>query len=163
MIVEYYDSKYKEDLACMLCSYYLEIHGSNYTGNINLANDMIDTLLANNSFIYLLIDTDTKQAVGFVVLYRFNQYGMVKDYVCIDHMYIIPKYRSGRAVVLLYTTVGKAMKWYGIDGVGTTMVNSTNKRNNKLVGGKVIAEVTIFSLQDIESKLNKYMRRLNVR
>jgi len=158
MKIRLYENKYKLELQCLLCDYYKETNGDDYIGSLESASVMIDGLLTRNYFIYLAIDKG--KVIGFTLLYINNQYGMTKSYIVVDHMYVLPSYRSGRAVLWLYTTIGKVMTDFGVDGVGTTLIGSSNKANNTYVSGKVIAEVTVVKLSDIRDTYKRYMKSL---
>ena len=145
-------------LATLLCDYFKETLKDNYRGSLEEAKNLVDILLSLNNYIYLVLDDD--KVVGFVTMYVFNQYGMSKEYLVVDHMYVVPDYRGSRTTLWLYTTIAKVMTDLDIDGVGTTYTTSANKHNNTLVSGEVIAEVTKVSLEDIKGKYKKYLKGL---
>jgi len=158
-VVNYIDHRdYKKQLGVLLCDYFKETLKENYRGSLEEAINLIDILLSMNNYIYLVIDED--KVVGFVTMYVFNQYGMSREYLVVDHMYVVPEYRGTRAILWLYSTVGKVMSDLEIDGVGTTYIDSANRHNNTLVSGEVIAEVTKVSLRDIKGKYKKYLKGL---
>lgn len=160
MLLDTYKESYKDSLATLIHLYFLETHTQDYIGDINKAKKMIDELLLNKS-IYVLVDSSSNSSlVGFIITYINDQYGMTKAVVVNEYMYIKPEYRSSRAIAYLYFMLGTIAKDYNYDVLGTTFLSSSNTRNNELVGAVPIATVYKFPIETIDTKYNKYKKRL---
>jgi len=154
-----YKNKYFNKLGLLLCDYFKETLKDNYRGTLEIALSYISTIVDNKYMIYLVVN-DEDEVVGFTTLYIHTMNGFMKRQLVIDHMYVIPEYRRTKATMWLYATIGNVMDKLQLPSIGTTFVDSANKGNNRLVGGKVIAEVTTFNIDSVKSKFNKYMKGL---
>jgi len=151
---------YSGDFVDILDDYFKEVHGDLYIGSKHTISIMITTMLfRENKSIYLLIDKE--KPVGFLIVFVHEQYGITPPNLYVDYMYVTPNYRSGNAIMMLYSMVGNISEDLGMDVLGTTFVTSSNKRNNKLVGGEILAEVTYFNREKFNRTLNKFNKRIN--
>lgn len=157
-IITYKDS-YKDSLATLIHLYFLETNTQDYIGTINKAKEMIEQLLLTKS-IYLLIDSSNSKLIGFIITYKDNQYGMLKDYIVNEYMFVSPEYRSTKAIAYLYFMLGHIAKDYNCDVLGTTYLSSSNINNNRLVNSVPIATVFKTPLEEINKRYEKYKKRL---
>ena len=143
----------------MCIDYFKEAEGDNFVGTEETVTKMIiDFVLIQKKTIYLLVEKD--ELIGFLVVYINDQYGNLKPVVFNEYMYIKPEYRSGRAIMYLYAMLGMICEEHNCDGTGSTIVNSSNINNNKLLKGTVIAELTRFPLEEIKQKTKLYKKRI---
>ena len=148
----YYDS-----FITLFEGYFKEVHGDDYIGSKQTIETLLIHSLMNNKSLYVLLDKQ-HEPIGFMLVYLNDQYGNTTTTVVCDYMYVSPKHRSSRAIAKLYSMMGDIMEDYNCDGIGTTFVTSSNKGNNKIVGGEVIAEITHVRL-DKSRAYNKRLKR----
>lgn len=162
MKVEIYQhDKHNETTAKLVTDYFKETLKDRYRGSSEDSERFLRNCVTSNHYIYVVIEKD--RVVGFVIMYKFNMYGFSVPYIVVDHMYVDKDYRNGRAILWLYTTVGKVMDTLGLPAVGTTYVDSSNKHNNELVNGEVIANVTWCSIEAVKHKYKQYMKGLKAK
>ena len=153
---------FKYPVAVMLLEYFKERHKGSYRGTLDTAVAMLDWIEANNYMLYFTIDTSKQDIVtGFVCSHIENQFGMLEEYLVVDYMYVIPKYRKTMVSRVLFMTVGKVGVTLGIDVVGCALTEGEvdNNFNNILkVGGVQIG--TLFSIpkNNYYNKFKKYMK-----
>ena len=151
--------QYEEQLISMCIDYFQEAEGDNFVGTKETVTKMIvDFVMTQKKTIYLLVEKD--ELIGFLVVYINDQYGNLKPVVFTEYMYVKPEYRSGRAIMYLYTMLGIISEEYDCDAMGSTLIDSPNIRNNKIVNGTVIAELTRFPLEEIKQKTKLYKKRI---
>lgn len=159
MVLITYKDSYKDSLAELIHLYFLETNTQEYIGNINTAKEMIKQLLLQKS-IYLLLDDSNSKVIGFIVTYLDSQYNMLKQYIVNEYMFVLPEYRSTKAVAYMYYMVGTIARDYNCDVIGTTYCTSSNTSNNQLVGGVTVANVFKIPLEQINKRYEKYTKRL---
>lgn len=159
MVLITYKDSYKDSLAELIHLYFLETNTQEYIGNINTAKEMIKQLLLQKS-IYLLLDDSNSKVIGFIVTYLDSQYNMLKQYIVNEYMFVLPEYRSTKAVAYLYYMIGIIARDYNCDVIGTTYCTSSNTSNNQLVGGVTVANVFKIPLEQINKRYEKYTKRL---
>ena len=150
--------RYQQQLPQLFLDYFIETHGEDVVGDKTTSASMVTSMIDEGRAIYLLLDDTT--VVGFIVAAITNHYNMIKPLVANDFMYIVPEHRNGKAVMFLYTMLGAVCDAYGCGALGTTFHQSSNIKNNKLIGGIPIATVYEFPLDKIRAKYKKYKRKL---
>lgn len=159
--IELYEEKHKEQLANLYLNYFKEVHPEDTCGTFEDALAMLDVFdtLGRATFV---VTKDNTDLIGFVTLFCNTQYNMTKPIVYVDYMFVLPEYRNGLAVAMLYTKIGEVCKFNNMDCLGATFTTSANNHNNRLVNGKVIAGVTHFKLQDIvyhTDRLHRFLEK----
>lgn len=154
-----YSKEYFTELTWLVQDYFKETLKDSYVGNQAVATNFVSSYLDKDHYIYLVVD-DNNVVVGFVIMYVFNMYGFSKEYLVVDHMYILPDYRGTKATLWLFTTIGKVMNDLGLGAMGVVYADSSNKANSQLIGGKVIAQVTEYRLDKIQKHYKRYLKRL---
>jgi len=159
-----YNYSYKQQLSLLLLDYFNELHGDEVVGDVTTAGNMIKELINSNHSIYLLLDDNQESShndiIGFIIVYINDQYGMTKPIIVNEYMYIEPNYRSGRAILYLYTMLGIICDDYQCDGVGTTYSISSNINNNKKLGGIPIATTYRFPLKRVQQITKRYKDKI---
>lgn len=150
---------HREELIDLFIKYFKEVHGDDYIGSRVKCNRMLQEMLTQNKTIYYIENTDGRM-VGFLVMYINDQYGMTTPTVVNDYMYVLPEFRSGKAVMLLYAMIGIVCEDVGMDCVSSTFVQSANTSNNILVGGEPIMTTNLFRREKFKARLDKYKRRI---
>lgn len=151
--------KNREELIYLFCDYFAEMHGEDFVGNEVVANKMLQDMYLQNKSIYY-VQNDDNRIIGFIVVYINDQYGMTTPTIVNDYMYVMPEYRSGKAVMMLYAMIGTICEENNMDCISSTFVQSANTKNNVLVGGEPIMTTNIFRLEKFRDRLNKYQRRI---
>lgn len=162
--VELYNNNsefHKASLCNLYWMYFDEVHKEDIVGNYNTVLDMVDAFEDMGRTTYLLFDEEHNMHIGFVTMFCNTQYGMTKPVLYVDYMYILPDYRNGIAVAMLYAKIGEICIFNNMDCLGTTFTTSANSNNNRLVNGNIIAGVTHFKLQDIESNTKRLLKYIN--
>lgn len=159
MIVNIYNNKYKTQMSTLLLDYYKEMY-DNVIGDLDIASTLLDNYLSNNYWIYVLCDKE--DVIGFIVCYNFNNYGMTRDYLICESMYVIPSKRNSKATLLLFVTLGHIMKEMSLDCISTTFTTSKNYKNIGLVGGESVAGVMRIRLEDVVDRLDRYKNKLKL-
>lgn len=153
--------KYRKELQYLIIDYYKECHPDDYKGSSDKALSVVD-YWNSNYFLYLVLD-DSGDAIGFLTMSCNDQLTMVKPYLVVDYMYILPKFRGTRAAQWLFVTIGKAAYELGMDVIGTTLEGSSNNGNAVLTGGVTLATVRLMKRESFNDKYKKYTRRLHVK
>lgn len=139
--------------------YFKEVHKEDYSQpTLTQLLQIIKDMVISGKSLYLLLEKGTP--IGFIIVFVNNQYGLTTPVVFLDYMYITPKKRSGKAILMLYTMVGMICEDTGYEAYGCTFTSSSNIRNNELAGGEVIAKVTQFPMDKIKKTLDRYKKRL---
>jgi len=142
-----------------MVEYFREMHGDDYIGSRLICNRMLQEMSKQNKTIYYVLDNEHRP-IGFIVVYVNDQYGMTTPTVVNDYMYVLPEYRSGKAVMLLYTMIGMICEDLELDCVSSTFTTSANTTNNVLVGGEPIMVTNLFKRSKFQNRLNKYKKRI---
>lgn len=144
-----YTFQNKYQLSLLLKDYVEETEG-NCIGSPSTA---IDIMLENDRHIYLLYK-DT-EAIGFIVMYVNDQYGLVEPTIVNEYMYLKPNHRTSVASkYMLLQTLDYCSK-LKLDLIGYTYNDSSNIHNVKKLNGKEIGTIFKLSLDTINNKLNK--------
>ena len=157
--VKLYSKDYFTEFTWLIQDYFKETLKEDYVGTQAVANNFITNCVEKDNYIYLVIDEDNV-VVGFVIMYVFNMYGFSKEYLVVDHMYILPEHRGTKATMWLFTTIGKVMDDLELGAMGVVYNDSANKSNSQLIGGKVIAQVTEYKLDKIKKHYKRYLKKL---
>ena len=164
MSIELYNSNnkpHKESLCSLYWMYFNEVHKEDTVGNYNTVLDMVNAFEDMGRITYLVLDEKHQIYTGFVTMFCNTQYGMTKPVIYVEYMYIRPEYRNGISVALLYAKIGEVCLCNDMDCLGATFTTSANSNNNRLVNGNIIAGVTHFKLQDIESNTKRLLKFIN--
>lgn len=162
--IELYNSNdefHKASLCSLYLKYFDEVHKEDTVGNYITVLDMVNAFEDMGRITYLLLDEEHKIHTGFVTMFCNTQYGMTKPVIYVDYMYVLPEYRNGISVALLYAKIGEVCLCNDMECLGTTFTTSANNNNNRLVNGNIIAGVTHFKLQDIESNTKRLLKFIN--
>lgn len=151
----------KASLCNLYWRYFNEVHSEDTIGDFNTITNMIDAFDDLGKTTYVLFDEKQSIFVGFVTMYCNTQYGMTKPVIYVEYMYILPNYRNSIGVALLYSKIGEICMFNNMDCIGSTFTTSANSNNNRLVNGNIIAGVTHFKLQDIESNTKRLLKYIN--
>lgn len=152
--------KYRKELQYLIIDYFKECHPDDYKGSSDKALSVVD-YWNSNYFLYLVLD-DSDDVVGFLVMSCNDQLTMVKPYLIVDYMYILPAYRGTSATQWLFVTIGKVANELGMDVIGTTLEGSSNNSNAVLTGGTTVATVRLMTRDSFKDKYIKYSKRLHV-
>lgn len=162
--IELYNSNnefHKASLCGLYWMYFDEVHKEDTVGNYNTVLDMVNAFEDMGRITYLVLDEKHQIYTGFVTMFCNTQYGMTKPVIYVDYMYVLPEYRNGISVALLYAKIGEVCLCNDMDCLGATFTTSANSNNNRLVNGNIIAGVTHFKLQDIESNTKRLLKFIN--
>jgi hypothetical protein len=158
MRLETYSTQYKTQFYNLLQDYFIERHGYDFIGDNTTITNMIEEVTGKQYTTYFVLEGDI--VAGFIIVCINNQFGNTTPVIMNEYMYVKPEYRNGKATMYLYYMLGLICEDYGYDGVGTTFTTSSNTRNNQILGGEVIAQVTKFPLETINKVVNKYKKRI---
>ena len=162
--IELYNSNnefHKTSLCSLYWMYFDEVHKEDIVGNYNTVLAMVNAFEDMGRITYLVLDEKHQIYTGFVTMFCNTQYGMTKPVIYVDYMYVLPEYRNGISVALLYAKIGEVCLCNDMDCLGATFTTSANSNNNRLVNGNIIAGVTHFKLQDIESNTKRLLKFIN--
>lgn len=151
---------YIEALTTMIDNYFKEVHSDSYCGSYGKAYVMAMEWIRDR-WVYLVLDNNNKP-VGFMECYVYDQMGMVKEYLVIDYMYVVPEARRTRATQWLWLTGAKVALELKIDIVASTFIKSSNYHNASLMDCEHLSTVMLYKREKFINKFNKYARSLNV-
>ena len=100
--IELYDGSNKEELEYLLAKFSEEVYE---TGKYD-----IDKFVDNHWAIYLCVDTDTFDVVGFSSYMIVDYHGFKEDTLANTFIYIIPQYRRTKAMHLFSLQTGKIVE-----------------------------------------------------
>lgn len=145
-----YNFQCKYQLSLLLREYIEEVEGE-CIGSTSVA---IDSMLESGRHIYLLY-TDDNKAIGFIVMYINDQFGLVRPSIVNEYMYLKPNYRTSVAnKYMLLQTLDYCSK-LNMDLYGYTYSSSSNIHNLKRLQAKEIGTIFKLSLDTVNNKLNK--------
>lgn len=144
-----YEYSHKQLLGKMLTDYFNEMEG----GCVGSVNAAITTMLNNNRHIYLLFKGN--KAIGFIVMYVNNQYGLTTPTAVNEYMYLEPEHRTSVASKYLLLQAFDYCSNMDMDLYGTTYLTSHNIHNMEVLGAKPIAEVFKIDLSTMNNKLKQ--------
>ena len=145
-----YNFQCKYNLSLLLRDYIEEVEGT-CIGNTSVA---IDLMLENGRHIYLLY-TDDDKAIGFIVMYVNDQYGLLRPSVVNEYMYLKPKYRTSVASKYMLLQTLDYCSQLNMDLYGYTYSSSSNIHNLKRLQAEEIGTIFKLSLDTVNNKLNK--------
>lgn len=139
---EYYTS-------LLLRDYMLEMEGVCEGNTVKALHQMIEA----NRHIYVLYRDD--EAIGFIVMYVNDQYGLLPAVAVNEYMYIKPKYRTSVATKYMLLQLLDYCRQLQLPLVGYTYNNSNNIHNSKVLECEEIGTVFKLPLPTMINKLNK--------
>ena len=145
-----YNLQCKYQLSLLLREYIDEVEG----GCIGNTSAAIDLMLESGRHIYLLY-TDDDIAIGFIVMYVNDQYGLLRPSVVNEYMYLKPKYRTSVASKYMLLQTLDYCSQLNMDLYGYTYSSSSNIHNLKRLQAKEIGTIFKLSLDNVNNKLNK--------
>lgn len=145
-----YNFQCRYNLSLLLRDYIEEVEGT-CIGSTSVA---IDLMLENGRHIYLLY-TDDDKAIGFIVMYVNDQYGLLRPSVVNEYMYLKPQYRTSVASKYMLLQTLDYCSQLNMDLYGYTYSSSSNIHNLKRLQAKEIGTIFKLSLDNVNNKLNK--------
>ena len=145
-----YNFQCRYKLSLLLRDYIEEVEGT-CIGNTSAA---IDLMLENGRHIYLLY-TDDDKAIGFIIMYVNDQYGLLRPSVVNEYMYLKPQYRTSVAGKYMLLQTLDYCSQLNMDLYGYTYSSSSNIHNLKRLQAKEIGTIFKLSLDTVNNKLNK--------
>lgn len=145
-----YNLQCKYQLSLLLREYIEEVEG----GCIGNTSAAIDSMLESGRHIYLLYTNDDI-AIGFIVMYVNDQYGLLRPSVVNEYMYLKPKYRTSVASKYMLLQTLDYCSQLNMDLYGYTYSSSSNIHNLKRLQAKEIGTIFKVSIDLMNKKLNK--------
>lgn len=145
-----YNLQCKYQLSLLLIEYIDEVEG----GCIGNTSAAIDSMLDSGRHIYLLY-TDDNKAIGFIIMYINDQYGLLRPSVVNEYMYLKPQYRTSVASKYMLLQILDYCSQLNMDLYGYTYSSSSNIHNGKRLQAKEVGTIFKLSLDTVNNKLNK--------
>lgn len=157
--IEAYTSKYEDQFALAIDSYFKEMHPTEYVGNLDKARELISDLSTIEGSRILLAISTKGELEGFFTVSSNDQYGMLIPSLFVEYMYIIPSKRNGRMVALMYAALAKLAGILGMEITSSTLSSSKNISNAEVVGASAYSTMYRFTQEVINNVTNKYGKR----
>lgn len=141
------DDEYYTSL--LLRDYMLEMEGVCEGNTIKALHQMIET----NRHIYVLYRDD--EAIGFIVMYVNDQYGLLPAVAVNEYMYIKPKYRTSLATKYMLLQLLDYCRQLQLPLMGYTYNSSSNVSNSKALDSEELGIIYKVPLKNMINKLNK--------
>ena len=157
--IEAYTSKYEDQFALAIDSYFREMHPTEYVGDLDKARELISDLSTTEGSRILLAVNEKRELEGFVTVSSSDQYGMLLPSLFVEYMYIVPSKRNGRMVALMYAALAKLAGTLGMEITSSTLSDSKNISNAEVVGASAYCTMYRFT-QEVLNNINiKYGKR----
>lgn len=159
--IEAYTSKYEDQFALAIDSYFKEMHPTEYVGNLDKARELISDLSTIEGSRILLAISTKGELEGFITVSSSDQYGMLVPSLFVEYMYIIPSKRNGRMVALMYAALAKLAGILGMEITSSTLSSSKNISNAEIVGASAYCTMYRFTKEVLNGISDKYGRFLS--
>ena len=157
--IEAYTSKYEDQFALAIDSYFKEMHPIEYVGDLAKARELISDLSTIEGSRVLLAISTKGELEGFITVSSSDQYGMLVPSLFVEYMYIIPSKRNGRMIALMYAALAKLAGILGMEITSSTLSSSKNINNAEVVGASAYSTMYRFTQEVINNVNNKYGKR----